>query len=401
VSGGLVKGHVPADVMPPERAALGGERIGPPINLVVLKVASACNLNCTYCYVYNAHDQTFRNRPGVLTDDMARAVLRCLKQYCDLRPGHRMSICLHGGEPLLLGKDRLQRLVALIREEMGERLGSLALQSNAVLIDRGWAALLRKLRLSISVSLDGTAAMNDSERVDHLGRGTHARTVAGIRNLLAAGVHVSALCVVHPGESGASAYEYMRSIGLSDFDFLLPDISHDDLQGRFGHLSPTPVADYLIPAAEAWLAEDNPQVGIRFFADVFGRTLGDDGQTDAFGGGPASYVVIETDGSIQANDALRVCDEAIGETGLNVLNDDLDDLPKGRPLARDLIAGTVPRPDACRACPELETCGGGYMPHRYSRANGFNNPSVWCADILKLFSFARAKLDAHAVSAAE
>jgi uncharacterized protein len=378
-----------------EPTAPAGGIVMPPIDLVVLKVAAPCNLNCTYCYVYNARDQTFRNRPGMLDDEMARRVVERLKRYCDSRPNHRISICLHGGEPLLIGKERLRRLVALLRTEMGERLGSLSLQTNAVLVGRSWAELLRELRLSVSVSLDGPARIHDAERVDRRGRGTHARTVAGIRNLLQAGMRVCALCVVRPGESGADVYHYMRSIGLRDLDFLLPDISHDDWYGHYGHFPPTAVADFLIAAAEAWLTEDNPDVSIRFLADIFRLALGGGQETDAFGGGPMSYVVIETDGSIQANDALRVCEEALGETGLNVMHNDLNELGNARPLVRDLVAGVISKPDACRSCPELDTCGGGYMPHRYSRANGFNNPSVWCADILKVFAYARQRLDAH------
>ena len=43
--------------------------------------------------------------------------------------------------------------------------------------------------------------------------------------------------------------------------------------------------------------------------------------------------------------------------------------------------------------PGEEDLRGGYLPHRYSRENGFDNPSVWCADILKLFSLIRRRLE--------
>jgi uncharacterized protein len=32
----------------------------------------------------------------------------------------------------------------------------------------------------------------------------------------------------------------------------------------------------------------------------------------------------------------------------------------------------------------VDVCGGGYYPHRYSTANGFSNPSVYCPDLMKL-----------------
>jgi uncharacterized protein len=42
--------------------------------------------------------------------------------------------------------------------------------------------------------------------------------------------------------------------------------------------------------------------------------------------------------------------------------------------------------------PEQGTCGGGYLPHRYSRVRGFDNLSVWCADLLRLFAHIRKRL---------
>jgi uncharacterized protein len=366
------------------------EAIVPTIHQVILKVASKCNLNCTYCYVYNAKDKTYLGRPPQLSEALARTALAHMKAYSSKRPPHRMSVCLHGGEPLLLGKNKFRDLIGLIRSQLGQHLGSLSVQTNAVLIDRDWARLLRELQISVSVSLDGAPDVNDSERVDHRGRGSHARAVSGIQHLLREGMQISVLCVVRPGASGFDTYKHLRSIGITDFDFLLPDISHDDWGDRFGASGGTPVADFLIPALEAWLAEDNPDITIRFFSDIFKLILGDVGSTDAFGGGAMPYIVIETDGTIQANDALRVCEESLGETGLDIVRHDLDDLPRARPVARDLIAGAIPKPEACQACPEFRTCGGGYLPHRYSRERGFDNPSVWCADILKLFGHMRS-----------
>jgi uncharacterized protein len=50
----------------------------------------------------------------------------------------------------------------------------------------------------------------------------------------------------------------------------------------------------------------------------------------------------------------------------------------------------------CNACHERAICGGGYLPHRYSRTNGFDNPSIWCQDLLKLFAHVRNYIDTKA-----
>lgn len=373
----------------------------PPVTGVVLKVVAPCNLDCRYCYVYNGHDATWRDRPAMMDEATARQVVSRLARHCDTRPGHRIGICLHGGEPLMLGRRRFRRLVEVIREGMGERLATLNVQTNAVLLDRAWAELFVELNVSLGVSLDGPAEVHDAERIDHRGRGSQLRTVAGLRHVLDAGIDVSVLCVVKPGASGGDVYRFLRSLDVRHIDFLLPDVPHDDWPARFGHLPPTAAADYLIDAAEAWLAEDDPEVFIRFLSDIFGLVLGGLPRTDAFGGGPMPYVVIETDGAILANDALRSCAQGLDRTGLNVATHDLDALLTAPALIRDLIAGAVPTAAACRPCPELAICGGGYMPHRYSRARGFDNPSVWCADIRKLFAYARARLAAQYPLAAE
>ncbi|WP_326548113.1 radical SAM protein [Mycolicibacterium sp. ND9-15] len=311
-------------------AALSPDAIA--VGQLVLKVVSACNLNCSYCYVYHGKDVGFRNRPGLLSEELTGVLIARIKEYCAKRPGHRIGVCLHGGEPLLLGHERFRALVERLRGEVGSALGSLSVQTNATLIDAEWATLLKELRISVSVSLDGPLEINDVARVDHMGRGSTDRTLAGISHLMDAGVHVAVLSVVHPGANGADTYHYLRSIGVTDFDFLLPDVTHDDWRARYGTYGPTPVADYLLPALDAWLAEDNPDVSVRSFSDIFRLIMGDTGTTDAFGGGPMPYAIIETDGSIEANDVLRVCEGALNHTGLNITSHGFDDLHQASPL---------------------------------------------------------------------
>ena len=76
------------------------------LNSVVLKIAARCNLNCSYCYMYNHEDQTWRERPKFMSEEVYTATLRAMRKYCKPRPGHSMYIVFHGGEPMLIGKAR-------------------------------------------------------------------------------------------------------------------------------------------------------------------------------------------------------------------------------------------------------------------------------------------------------
>ena len=47
-----------------------------PFHTFIWKIASRCNLNCTYCFVYNMADQRWREQPAFMSDAVARQTRR-------------------------------------------------------------------------------------------------------------------------------------------------------------------------------------------------------------------------------------------------------------------------------------------------------------------------------------
>ena len=43
----------------------------------------------------------------------------------------------------------------------------------------------------------------------------------------------------------------------------------------------------------------------------------------------------------------------------------------------------------------MNACGGVYLPHRFSKANGYDNPSVYCDDLYSMFENMQAVLAGH------
>ena len=72
------------------------------IDTVLLKVASRCNLDCSYCYVYNMGDESWRAMPKRMTPDTQERVAAQLGRLF-VAQRHPFAVVLHGGEPLLLG----------------------------------------------------------------------------------------------------------------------------------------------------------------------------------------------------------------------------------------------------------------------------------------------------------
>ena len=77
------------------------------IDTVLLKVASRCNLDCSYCYVYNHADKSFRHRPAFMSRQVFESLVKRIGDYCASRPSHVIDVVFHGGEPMLLNPREL------------------------------------------------------------------------------------------------------------------------------------------------------------------------------------------------------------------------------------------------------------------------------------------------------
>ena len=78
-------------------------------------------------------------------------------------------------------------------------------------------------------------------------------------------------------------------------------------------------------------------------------------------------------------------------TGLNVFEHALD-LVEEHPGIVARQQGLAGLCQTCRKCPVVTSCGGGLYAHRYRSSTGFANPSVYCADLLKLITHIKSRL---------
>jgi len=361
------------------------------IDEIIVKVAERCNLACSYCYMYQGPDQSWRHRPRFMSDDIYSSLIERIGQYCLARPGHKVSITFHGGEPTLVGASRLRLFAQKARTYLGDSLRGLSMQTNGTLITDEIARVALEQEIQVGVSLDGPAEINDIMRVDNHGGGSYSAAVAGLRRLQSYGLKPGILSVIQPGQNGLRVFEGLRALNVPAIDFLLPDVTHDNKTLTYLDLGRTPVADYLIPIFVAWFARDDPSLQIRLFWGILRLMLGGPGTSDVFGNPTIGYLVIDTDGAIQSLDVLKVCDPGIAESGLNVTVHGFDDLGTGAPLVHQAVHVGFPPSEQCRVCPELAVCGGGFLPQRYSRARQFDNPSVWCEDILAILAHVRVR----------
>jgi uncharacterized protein len=359
----------------------------PPLHEFVFKVASRCNLACDYCYVYTGPDQSWRQRPRVMSPATIDAAAARIGQHARAHRLDSVLIALHGGEPLLAGPEVTERVITAVRAAMpaGTRADLIA-QTNGVLLDRTFLELFARHGVRIGVSLDGSRQANDRHRQRAHGGSSYPDVVRALRLLdsdryrpLFAGV----LCTIDLENDPVETYRALLELNPPVLDFLLPHAnwSHPP-PGRSGP-SDTPYADWLIPVFDAWYGDPAAATSIRFFDEIIQIMLGGVAGTEAVGGGVLGFAVVETDGTIEGADSLKSAYHGAAFTGLSVHAHSFDEA-----LGHPVIAGSRRGRDAlgatCRSCPVVGVCGGGQYAHRYRAGAGFGNPSVYCADLRRM-----------------
>lgn len=363
---------------------------------LVVKVASRCNLNCTYCYMYNMGDSTYKNQPKVMPDSVVDALLEKTLLHCRKHDIKEFLFGFHGGEPLLAGFDFYEKFVAKAKRVLLPDVRPFfGIQTNATLLTDEWCELFGRLHIHLGISLDGIPEDNDIFRIDHAGKGSYSRIVKGLKIAQQSShlkVSPGILSVLNVNSDAIRTYEHFKSLRVRSVDFLLPDSTYDQPPPPANDLSETAYADWLIRIFDRWIEEpDESRIHIRLFEGIVMAVLGGDFPSELLGSANNELLVIETDGSIEAVDVLKICGDGFTKRYVNVLSHEFDEAMQSK-LAMLHNQSHTKLCKQCLACPIREICGGGYLPHRYNHKNGFNNPSVYCKDLMKLITHIQNKV---------
>jgi len=351
----------------------------------VVKVHSRCNLACDHCYVYEAVDQSWLDQPRAMRPETVTAVAGSIARYGAQHQLGAVEVVLHGGEPLLLGFDRMQQLIAEFKATISPVAQlQLTMQTNGVRLDRRWADLFLTEGVRIGISLDGGAAANDRHRRYRNGASSYRQVVRAVELLSSdryRPIFAGLLCTIDVENDPVQVFQDLAALGPPRIDLLLPHATweHPPPQAEAGRAR---YGDWLCAVFDTWF-DAPPVVGIRIFEELLNALLGGASRSEAVGQSAPESLVIETDGSLEQTDALKVAFPGAAATGYNVFDHSLDALGAD-PTAFGSGTGFDALSPTCQACPIVAACGGGLYPHRYRPDTGFANPSVYCADLMRL-----------------
>jgi uncharacterized protein len=370
---------------------------------IVFKIVERCNINCTYCYYFNMGDSTSLERPPVVSLDTAMQIASWIADGCRELQIRKVSICFHGGEPMMLNPNTFAAICSSFTDRLHQIVDlSFNIQTNGTILTDKWLSALCTHRVHVGVSIDGGRAANDRYRLDRQGRSTFEKTERNLKALVsmanksATYIGPSTISVLDYRNDYNAVYKYLRSLGVRHMSFLLPDRNFDDGFGN-SEESARRYGESFFQIFEAWMTEDDPGVYVRFISELLQnfqlREKEALRQSDVVQApdSPAKkkwarqVLIVHSDGGVSVSDSYipallwyrttptcTIHDSSLGEFLMNGIFDEIER------AAVSLCA-------KCKGCEWKRICRGGDLENRYSKKNGFDNPSVYCEGYQWLF----------------
>lgn len=354
----------------------------------LIKIASRCNLNCDYCYMYQHEDQSWKNQPKFVTIETITKIAERILEYLQTHKKKDFDIIFHGGEPLLFGVDNIINMVHIFKNILTLDTNiTYAIQTNGVLLNPENISKLFAEGVSISVSLDGPKEYNDLHRLDFNGESSFEKVLQGIKFLKDTNSNLfsGVISVIDPRTNPNLLFEFIDNLDLPKFDLLLPDATHKN-KPFLREVNPNIYVDWINDAYDVWF-NNYSHIPVRWFDAILATRVGIPSDTDVMGFGSVNLLVIETDGSFTDHDVLKITQPEGARLNLSVYDSSIEDVQNhpqiqyhGHLLTSEGIS------EKCKKCPIVSACGGGSVPHRFDSINKFNMPSIYCKEIFSVMS---------------
>ncbi|MFI6294806.1 radical SAM protein [Nonomuraea sp. NPDC050790] len=352
----------------------------------LLKTQSRCNLACDVCTVHAVPDENTRRRPKVMPVDLVAVAARRIAEHTRKHEIGSVQLTLHGGDPLFAEDAYLSDAVEIMRAEVG--FGThvdVTAQVNGALLDDDALRTLQDLNVKAKVCLDtGWRAHADAGSFDAV-----ATALTRLSNPHYRHLHGGMLCAVDLDNDPVETYEILLRFQPPMIDFVVPYGTWESPPpGRPADRTQTPYGDWLIAVFDRWHGA-RKETRIRLFEEIGHLFQGGASVSEAVGLAPSTLAIIETDGTIEQTDSLRLVRHDAIES-LNIVDHAFDEA-QWHPGMVSRQMGWEALSDTCKACRFHRVCGGGVYAHRYRSGTGFRNPSVYCDDLYRLIGHIRQR----------
>lgn len=126
---------------------------------LILKLTRDCNLRCKYCYI---NDKDHYKGERLSFENFKKIIDKIIKEKRISEDFNKFDLVFHGGEPTLIGKKILRRMLEYSTKEF-ERFGmelSKSIQTNLTLIDEDFCKIFKDYNVGVGCSFDGFGISN-------------------------------------------------------------------------------------------------------------------------------------------------------------------------------------------------------------------------------------------------
>lgn len=174
---------------------------------IILKVTTACNLNCSYC---SEGDRAVERMP----EEIFYKLVDELPELIEYDGKKSAEFLFHGGEPMLYGREALKRLIDYARGRLDGYDITFLMQTNGTLIDDDWIKFFKAEEIGVGISLDGYPEIHDRYRRTKDDRPTAELIIKNIEKLRAEGLNVGTLMVLNSAVDADRLYDFIREHDL-------------------------------------------------------------------------------------------------------------------------------------------------------------------------------------------
>lgn len=168
----------------------------PSIQVAYFIVSELCNLACSYCFIENNMDENLIRQKN-MTCDMAKKGLDFFCKQISLNKdsfNDEKAIIIYGGEPLT-NFEVIKYLMSLIDKYIAEKKlpekTTVSIITNGTLLNTEIAKELKQHNVSVSISLDGATAYENSCRKYRNGSPAFEDIIKGVQTASSEGINCS------------------------------------------------------------------------------------------------------------------------------------------------------------------------------------------------------------------
>lgn len=234
------------------------------INIDLKLVGSLCNLNCKYCYEHDSYENI--NEGFINVNNIIVYLTNLTKEY------HKISVTLHGGEPLLYPKEAMRTLLKTFKNNESINLG---IQTNGLLIDQEWIDIFKDYSSNFlfSISIDSVESMQ--REMDN------GKLFDIIRKIKANNLDIGVLSLICKDNLDTDRYKKFLNFLVDDLSINFLTINkirlnkNNLVESNKSHITEFEYTNFLLSILEYWIESKlYKKLKINPFLDIFQNKKG-------------------------------------------------------------------------------------------------------------------------------